>query len=257
MDIYLAGCCNLKKQKKDFDRDGLLVLESFSVLHNKTESWMLPYIDGKRWQFMLDSGAFTFMQSTYGRNATSIEGIDWNDYVLRYADFIIRHDVDLFCELDIDVVIGYEKVLQLRQLLEARVGRQCIPVWHRARGLEEWKSVVKDYDYVAIGGIVSGEIGITERRFFKPLCKIAHEHNAYVHGLGLSIEHPNALGCCFDSVDSTTWNTGNRGGFVFRFNGKRLIRLTAPEGCRLKGEEASIHNFREWVKYQRYMKHAG
>lgn len=59
---------------------------------------------------MLDSGAFTFMRG----NAK----VDWADYIKRYAEFINKYDVKYFFELDIDNIVGYEKVLEYRKLLE-------------------------------------------------------------------------------------------------------------------------------------------
>jgi hypothetical protein len=56
----------------------------------------------------------------------------------------------------------------------------------------------------------------------------------------------------FDSVDSTAWLYGNRGGFIFIFDGKTLQKRKCPPGKRLKSRAAAIHNFNEWVKFQKY-----
>ena len=242
----------------------LYILESFYYV----EKWMNPYIRNKVWNFMLDSGAFTFMdQKRHGvKSLVDSASVDWTEYVCRYADFIIEHDIDLFFELDIDVVVGMGKVAKLRELLETRTGKRSIPVWHKSRGLENWKDLCKEYDYVAIGGIVSGEIKRRERKFFNPMWDIAHAHNTRVHGLGLSPSGmngavvPSGTGLKqyrFDSVDSTNWTMGNRAGFICYFDGTTMKKLKKPQGTKMKAREAAKHNFREWVKYQRYLKHAG
>lgn len=244
--------------------DKLYILESFIYI----QEWMIPYIDNKVWRFMLDSGAFTFMdQKAQGvKSMVDEESVNWSDYVRRYADFIIEHDIELFFELDIDVVVGFDEVKKLRKQLEARTGKRSIPVWHKSRGLQNWKDTVKEYDYVAIGGVVSGEIKRGERKFFNPMCDIAHAQNTRVHGLGVSPSGmtgavvPSGTGLQqyrFDSVDSTNWTMGNRAGFICYFDGRTIKRLDKPEGTKMKAREAAKHNFREWVKYQRYMKHAG
>ena len=283
MDVYLAGLYGrpyVVKELMDFyigaphseirktDRKecygasdkradiALCILESFYYVHD----WMLPYIDNKVWNFMLDSGAFTFMeQKAHGVKAKiDNASMQWDDYVRRYADFILEHNIDLFFELDIDVVVGLDRVHQLRDLLEQRTGKRSIPVWHKSRGLDNWKQIVKEYDYVAIGGIVSGEIRRAERKFFNPMCDIAHANNTRVHGLGVSPSgRDGLLSYRFDSVDSTNWTMGNRAGHIVYFDGKTIQKQPKPDGTKMKAREAAKHNFREWVKYQRYMKHAG
>ena len=249
--LYLAGAntgiINKSNLGHCYSTPNLYILESFYYM----KDWMIPYINNI-WNFMLDSGAFTFMA---GKKNVKIEDINWNGYVDRYAEFILKHDIELFFELDIDVVVGLQQVEQLRHRLEQRTGRQAIPVWHKSRGLPYWKSLVKDYRYVAIGGIVVGEIKRNEFRFFNPMCDIAHDQQTQVHGLGFS---PRGLkNYRFDSVDSTNWTMGNRSGFVTQFTGTGMSKTPVPTGYRLKAKEAAMFNFREWVKYQRYLLHAG
>lgn len=243
MDLYLAGThaeSNRANAEGDFAQK-IFVLESFFYVAD----WMIPYIRN-HWSFMLDSGAFTFMQN-------SKKTADWDEYVERYAKFVLENDIELFFELDIDSVVGIKKVEQLRERLHRLTNRVCIPVWHRSRGLDYWISMCKHYDYVAIGGIVSGEIKKNEFPIFYKLLKIAREHDCKVHGLGFT----NIDGLRkykFDSVDSTAWIYGNMSGYIYQFNGKEIIKSRVPEGMRLNSKAAAIHNFREWVKFQRYAK---
>ena len=260
VDLYLAGphAGNITKRDPSecYTVSNLYILESFYYVTD----WMLPYLDNKIWNFMLDSGAFTFMeQKAQGVKATiDSDSMRWDDYVRRYADFIIEHDIDLFFELDIDVIVGLDRVNKLRGALETRTGKRSIPVWHKSRGLENWKQLVKDYEYVAIGGIVSGEIKRHEHKFLHAMCDIAHAERTRVHGLGVSPIAGNALrNYRFDSVDSTNWTMGGRAGHLEIFTGTGLRKVPRPDGTRMRPRETAIHNFREWVKYQRYMKHAG
>ena len=121
------------------------ILESFYYCDDYTER-LLPYFG----DFLLDSGAFTFMQGTSG-------AVDWDTYIERYAEFIRRNSIDKFFELDIDSVVGYDRVKPMRRKLESLANRQSIPVWHKSRGIEEYRRLCDEYPYVALGGIVSGE----------------------------------------------------------------------------------------------------
>jgi hypothetical protein len=81
---------------------------------------------------------------------------------------------------------------------------------------------------------------------------MAHRENARIHGLGFTLTS-GLKDYKFDSVDSTAWLYGNRGGFLYMFNGKDIIKYDKPKGTRLKSKETAIHNFWEWVKYSEYL----
>ena len=216
------------------------ILESFFYADADTER-LIPHFG----DFLLDSGAFTFMQGKGGSP-------NWDEYVERYADFINRNKVKKYFELDIDSVVGYERVKQIRTTLERLTGRPCIPVWHLSRGLDEYRRMCSEYDYVAIGGIVSGEIKNTSYHAFPALIKEAHERKAKVHGLGFT-----ALDwlktCHFDSVDSTAWTTGNRFGYCYFFDGKTMKKKDAPKGYKLAdSRKVALNNYTEWLKFQKY-----
>jgi hypothetical protein len=219
---------------------GVNILQSFYYCNDFTESMILPQCKS----FMLDSGAFTFFSS--GGN------VNWNEYIKRYAQFIKRNNIDLYFELDIDKLIGYERVLYYRSKLEDLTGKPCIPVWHKSRGQEEFIKMCETYNYVAIGGIVSKEITQKEYKYFPYFIKTAHEHGAKIHGLGFT----NLKGLTkyhFDSVDSTAWVSGNRFGSIYKFNGKTMQKFDKKQGQRLSNAKAvALHNFQEWVKFQKY-----
>ena len=216
------------------------ILESFYYCDEDTER-LLPYFG----DFLLDSGAFTFMQGTGSST-------NWDAYIERYAAFINRNRISKYFELDIDSVVGYDRVKVFRKQLESLTGKPCIPVWHLSRGLDEYKRMCDEYDYVAIGGIVSGEIKSTKYYAFPALISEAHKRGAKVHGLGFT-----ALDwlktCHFDSVDSTAWTTGNRFGFLYYFDGHTMRKKDAPKGHRIvESRAAALNNYTEWIKFQKY-----
>lgn len=245
MKLFLAGNDGFRKQRFNLFLKDLYILESYYYVTK--QEWMYPLFKEFK-GFLLDSGAFTFMASTKGQK------VDWEQYVINYGNFVKKHDIKLFFELDIDTIVDLKEVERLRNLLEKTSERKCIPVWHKSRGLEYWKQMCKDYDYVAIGGIVTQEIKRSEYDVFYPLLKIAKENNTKVHGLGFT----NLKGMekyKFYSVDSTSWLSGNKFGAVYLFNGKTMQKQNKMPGQRVKTNEVAIHNFTEWVKFSKYAEH--
>lgn len=238
MKIFLAGSgwnstCWEEREFFNFNR-----LESF--IYIKGEEKNIHKYD----MFLLDSGAFTYMNKS-GSN------LNWDNYIIEYANFINKYDVKYFFELDIDSIVGLKEVERLRNKLEGLTNKKSIPVWHKSRGLEYWKNMCKNYDFIAIGGIVTQEIKRTEYDIFIPLLKIAKQNNCKVHGLGFT----NLKGLekyKFYSVDSTSWLSGNRFGAVYIFNGTTMVKQNKKEGQRVITTKTAINNFNEWVKFSKY-----
>lgn len=260
MKIYIVGARRLEQLMKLFlAKSGGLweayfseeyftnvyILQSFFYCNEFTEKHIIPNAA----DFLLDSGAFSFMQGKGGVPK-------WDEYADRYSDFVIRINVEKFFELDVDSVIGYDAVKRLRNRIESRTGRQTIPVWHLSRGKEEYKSLCRNYPYVAIGGLVdgakSGEYARDLWKYFPWFIETAQENGAKIHALGFtSLDGIRTYH--FDSVDSTAWTTGNRFGYLYNFDGKTMQRTNVPKGHRLGNTKAvALHNYVEWIKFQKY-----
>lgn len=240
MKVFLAGTYSENKNADDV-LHSMYNLESFYYI----KPWQYQLIEKSK-MFLLDSGAFTFFSS--GKK------VDWDEYISKYSRFINEHNVHYYFELDIDVLVGYENVLKLRKKLENETGRKCIPVWHKHRGLDEFKKMCDEYSYVAIGGIASREIKPNQHKAFPMLINEAHKRGAKIHGLGytnVSKFKENR----FDSVDSTRWNCA-RFGRIEYFDGTTMKAVDRRgEGKRLKGRKNNDiikFTFQEWVKFQKY-----
>lgn len=156
MRLCLAGTFPAEKIVKEYRPE--YVLESFFYIR----PWQIEEIP--KWKmFLLDSGAFTFM---HGIEASS-KPVDWEGYLSRYIDFINRNNVQHFFELDVDSIVGYDAVKRMRARLEAETGKQSIPVWHRSRGLDEFKRLCRDYPYIGIGGFAIKHIQPSEYGYSK------------------------------------------------------------------------------------------
>lgn len=241
----LKGIKGNKADADKYDFSNLFILESFYYLReNNTYPNLIPLFGS----FLLDSGAFSFLQDNNKGN------IDWDAYIVEYANFINKYDIKLFFELDIDSIVGLKEVERLRTKLELLTGKKPIPVWHKNRGKDYFVEMCKNYPYVALGGVVIKEIPIDKyEKAFPWFIKTAHKYGCKIHGLGYT-RIKNLHKYHFDSVDSTAWLYGNRGGYLYKFNPKQglIDKIQTGAGQRLKCREAALHNFNEWVKFQRY-----
>lgn len=225
----------------------LLVLESF---YYARKNKYFPILYERGVDLLLDSGAFTYMQQGSG-------SVDWDVYIEDYAAFINKYNIQKFFELDIDSIIGLKEVERLRAKLERLTGKQSIPVWHISRGKEYFLQMVKNYNYVAFGGLLTDGVPTVKlEKAFPWFINEAHKAGCKLHGLGYSpcniIQKPFR----FDSVDSTSWIAGNRFGSIYRFNHKTgcMEKNDKPQGKRVKNLETAWNNFNEWFKFQQYLK---
>lgn len=242
MKVFLAAT-STRKEMKDKFVDCKYILESYYSM----AEWLIPIIKQCD-MFLLDSGAFTFMNKQKNGN------VDFDEYLTKYIEFINEHDIKYFFELDIDNIVGIEEVERLRKRLETETGKKCIPVWHKSRGKDYFIKMCQEYDYVAIGGIVTKEIRPKDYKYFTWFIDTAHKHGCKIHGLGFT-NLKSLKYYPFDSVDSTSWLSGGRFGALYHFDGRNL--KTVDVGKKRRREDINhvkldTHNYYEWIKFQRY-----
>ena len=122
LKIFLAGC-------KPWKSDGIynetlktynpFILETYFELRNDDKCHNL--IKSLFGDFLLDSGAFTFMSGTAKES-------NWNQYARDYANYIKNNNVKNYFELDLDSLMSLDKVEGLRKLIEDITGIPSIPV---------------------------------------------------------------------------------------------------------------------------------
>lgn len=238
-------CHDLVNSKDEILPTDINILESFYYLRNNTD--FCPLLN-KFGSFLLDSGAFTFMAGSHKGK------VDWDAYTEEYAAFINKWNIELFFELDIDSIVGLQEVERLRFKLEKLTGKKPIPVWHKSRGKDYFIKMCKNYPYVALGGIVTKEIPKElYEKLFPWFIQTAHKYGCKIHGLGYTVI-ANLPKFHFDSVDSTAWLYGNRGGYLYIFRPQtgKIDKLEKSGNVRLKSHEAAQHNFIQWCKLVKY-----
>lgn len=198
--------------------------------------------------YILDSGAFTFMEAK--KKGKELK-VDLDFFTDAYIDYINAHDIDLFFEMDVESVTGYDKVKQLRKRIESKTGKRCIPVFHKERGRKDWEQTIKEYDYAAIG-IAGKDVPWGDHKTFEKFVWSAAEQDCKLHGLGITGMRTLEK-VPFHSVDSSSWSAGNRFKGVCRFNGERIVNVPVGNYRISEHEALALHNLKEWIKFCDFM----
>lgn len=249
MNVYLAAVfcqLNLDNDREFYEKNRpRYVLETFYSGEDTCKKAL--WLAGEKDRFLLDSGAFSFM------NGAKASKKYLEEYLDRYIQFIIENDIQNFFELDVDTIFGIEFVETLRKRLEKQTGKKCIPVWHKGRGIEYWKRMVDEYEYIAIGGLVF-HVKKKEYPIIKNLVDYARSKNVKVHGLGFT-KFDLLDEFKFYSVDSTTWAmSAIRGQQLSFFDGKKIVRKNVQKNNKkVDMHKMCMNNYLEWIKYQKYM----
>lgn len=189
---------------------------------------------------MIDSGAHTFQKGTH---------VNWERYTEEYAEWIRTHDrsnIVGYFEMDVDNVIGLERVVALRRILE-RVSDKIIPVWHKNREIEDFKRMCDEYTgrVVAITGFKNEDIQDHQYLMF---LKYAWAHDCRVHCLGMT-RKPVLDKVPFDYVDSSSWTQGVLFG---RIGDKKLKNAPTVEERRTMRQRQWEVSYREAMKMQEH-----
>lgn len=201
---------------------------------------VLRYCD----QVLVDSGAHSFQKGVH---------VPWEEYTDGYADFIRKNDspkIVGYFEMDVDNQIGYGRVLQLRKKLTA-VTNKIIPVWHKNRGIEEFKKMCQETKgrVVAVTGFKNEDI---KDHQYGAFLKYAWKYGKKLHCLGMTrIKVLDNIP--FDYVDSSSWKLSATYGQLKRWD-KRLNKLiTIPTPPRsITTQQMFIENLEAYIDMTRH-----
>ena len=192
---------------------------------------------------MLDSGAFTFMNS--GKE------VNWKTYVDEYIAFINKYDIQYFIELDLYGVLGVETTEKIRRYIEHHTGKKPIPVYHGTMQVSYFRKLCQEYPYVAISatGTLESSRWTRNTKALKQMIKIGHSYGTKIHGLGYTrLSNINKPEVMFDSVDSTAWLSGARFGVIYLKRDGNIIKKKLPKQ---KGEFYNKRNAKVWIDKQK------
>ena len=220
------------------------ILLSFAYMK---EEYVHYYSECK--SLMMDSGAFTIMNNKKSKNS-----FNPMEYCKKYAEHIKKNNIDLFLELDIEGVYGFDVYKDCLHCLQDITGKDPIYVFHKWRGIDYYKELVKQKDYIALGDVSVGAGGRELYKYFPWFLNEAHKNNCKVHGLAFtSLNDLQFMN--FDSVDSSSWTAGSRYASLSLFNGHNISRYDAKrtekkELCH--NEKVFLHDYCEWKKLSQY-----
>lgn len=147
--------------------------------------------------------------------------------------------------MDVDNVLGYEHVLKLREILHTETGLsdKIIPVWHKNRGIQEFKKMCQDRagKIVAITGFKNEDIRDDQYLMF---LKEAKKYDCRMHCLGMT-RRDILNKVPFDYVDSSSWAQQALYGRV----GKRKV---SREFSKTNRDEVFIASYLDAMEMQRY-----
>lgn len=124
MKLFLSSYEIERDIKVLIETKPLFVLGSFFYLRKHKKDYLDRYMSFVKTQckdFILDSGAFSMLSGSKNKESF-LEKLD--SYITEYIEFINKYDIKNFIELDIDKIIGYEKVKQIREKIEKETNKK-------------------------------------------------------------------------------------------------------------------------------------
>lgn len=187
-------------------------------------------------EIMVDSGAHSLQKGS---------NVDWEAYTREYAAWIKKIDrpnIIAYFEMDVDNLIGYERVLELRKILDD-VTDKIVPVWHKNRGIDDYIKMCEDYSGKIVSIPTLKSLGEIKEKQYGMFLRKAWEHNCKLHALGMTrIKVLDTIP--FDYVDSASWMQ-----FLIygQLEGKKTNRLFKQH----RGEGV-IYAYKKMMKMQRW-----
>lgn len=194
---------------------------------------------------MLDSGVFSLRQSNAPIPDNILDG-----YVDSYLKFLEGPDGDVWdivAEVDYpndvigdhDEVLmdGYDRVLEWRDQLYGAVGRRLMPVLMHELTIEEKEDICRDdrFDWVAFPSLPNDTSSHEMIPLTQQHISLAHRYGKRIHlfaQTNVQTNLPYLLNA--DSVDSTTWVSGDKHGMTFIFQNGKLESLDHSSQYRRK-----------------------
>jgi len=195
---------------------------------------------------VLDSGA----HSLQVRPELAINPYDYKERYFRFLE-IYHRKFEWVVELDIDPMVGMDRVKEWRKELEDRGIDNFIPVWHGAHGRKEWEELINRYDYV---GTQTKLKLVPEKVLWRNL-KLAARTNTKVHGFGMSDAKPICL--YFTSLDSTSWQRAPKYGVLDWFTGGQKQSWTHDHFRKIESDTLHGLGIKLWLKYATFLREMG
>lgn len=196
-EIYFAGCESEELAGVIMDINGNQLVSFYHMPTKLKTLGTIKEMRNLKKKLFIDSGAFS---------AFTLGGkIDLDEYI----DFCKRTDADYYAVYD--SIGNAEETLKNQKYMESK-GIKPIPCFHYG---EDWKYLeyyCKNYDYIALGGMVGN------RTMIKGWLDVIFSKypDKRFHGFGLTTISL-IKGYSWHSVDSSSWLMGGRSGTLWSF----------------------------------------
>lgn len=231
MIVYLAGYeTAYNSYKCILPRTNNLFLTYFYKQNtNKALRALKP--EGHKGLITIDSGAHSFFglmgisvtSSNADRQNSDLSKMpDPNEYFAVYKQWAKEHYhlFDYFCELDLQELLGMDKIRSWRkQLDDLGIADKCITVHHSSDTWEDFVRLCEESKsgYIAIEGLKKDKPMLPYNKFIKH----AYQKGIKVHGFAFTkaqLLHSFA----FYSVDSSSWTSSVRYGLFQAWDGNSM-----------------------------------
>jgi len=211
MKTYYAGQLGWTSEEETVFKKGQERLFSYHLINAGKDKCFQTVIQlikdnpEKNLSLFLDSGAFSAWS----------KGIEIN--IQEYIDFIKTYQEQIKVYAVLDSIGDPEKTLR-NQIIMEEAGLDPLPCYHYGEPLEYLENYVKEYDYLALGGMVpisKKDLQLwLDMIFADYICDENGMPKTRVHGFGMTIfklirRYP------WYSVDSTSWIMTSRMGGLF------------------------------------------
>lgn len=256
MDLYLAGGENKSWLKGMDEALNKKSLYSYFYLNNdnKDPSKFVQKAAATQKKIFLDSGGF----SAFTKGAK----IDIDNYI----KFIKENENVLTVYAVLDVIGDFKGTMRNQHYMEKK-GVNPLPVFHFGGDLNNLKSLVKDYDYIALGGLVPYARDKKKLKAWLDKCFSIIKCDCKIHGFGMTgIEILKRYP--FYSVDSTSWLGGSMRAEIYEFVPEEGKLKTIKTKCQDRASYKTIDfnddgdkrwfnrivkNAIEWQKFAEYI----
>lgn len=146
-----------------------------------------------------------------------------------YAAWLKDWDQLLTVRATLDVIGDHNATMRNTRTLEG-MGLRVLPVFHVGTPWDELEKLCREYDYVALGGMVPHSTNHQAvMRWLVRCFKIARETGTVFHGFGQTrLDTLKALP--FYSVDSSAWGSGARFGQLYLWDDRAKEFVKLPVG---------------------------
>jgi hypothetical protein len=207
---------------------------------------VLDYVNEVGGYFMIDSGAFSYINMNKKDVKTDITQLIkpeyWLPYLNEYVEFVDRNIKKIYCaaNFDLDIYLGPDKIVEWNEEYFSKFTEKT-NVIYVAHKLKEWgyhnlqrlREYASMYEYVGVNAAYHNDL--------TGVAQIARANGNRIHGFAITAMGKIKQNPLF-SVDSVTWHMGEVYGVTYRYDGKNFKTYNKLHKYRRKADKVKIES---------------